>query len=207
MQSGNLFFSIAPVTAELTKAGSSPFHADTHTSAHFPKGLFPLIPPPIHIKFPSEPRPRITFSPKLQHLWSKQTNKFSTVRVVAAPVSAHNSNCTCLRIWHHYTCKLRGALCTPYTELGEFITVGRIIFLWATLICKLWLGKVHSLKSKSTKNATWEKALSHVFALISQKKDVLQCSPTSAAQLYYVVQACAAPTVSEESCYYGALKD
>lgn len=62
-------------------------------------------------------------------------------------------------------------------------------------------------QSKSTKSSTWEKALSRVFSLISQKRDVLQCSPTSAAQLYYVVQACAAPTVSEESRYYGALKD
>lgn len=62
-------------------------------------------------------------------------------------------------------------------------------------------------QSKSTKSSTWEKALSRVFSLISRKRDVLQCSPTSAAQLYYVVQACAAPTVSEESCYYGALKD
>lgn len=146
MQSGNLYFYIAPVIAELTKAGASPFRADTHTSAHFPKGVFPLIPPPIRIKFPSEPRPKITFSPKLQHLWSKQTNKFSTVRVEVTPASAYNSNCSYLCIWHHYGCKLQGALCTPYTELGEFITVGRIIFSWATLICKLWLGKIHSLR-------------------------------------------------------------
>lgn len=62
-------------------------------------------------------------------------------------------------------------------------------------------------QSKSTKSTTWEQALSRVFSLISQKRDVLQCSPTSAAQLYYVLQACAAPTVSEESCYYGALRD
>lgn len=62
-------------------------------------------------------------------------------------------------------------------------------------------------QSKSSKSSTWEKALSRVFSLISQKRDVLQCSPTSAAQLYYIAQACAAPTVSEESCYYGALKD
>lgn len=64
MQSGSLYFYIAPVIAELTKAGSSPFRADTHTSARFPKGVFPLIPPPIHIKFPSEPRPKITFFPQ-----------------------------------------------------------------------------------------------------------------------------------------------
>lgn len=78
-------FLYCPSNCRVNQSWFLPFPCRHTNICTLPKGVFPLISPPIHIKFPCEPRPKITFSPKVT-AFMKQTNKFSTVRVVATPL-------------------------------------------------------------------------------------------------------------------------
>lgn len=78
---------------------------------------FPLIPPPATWNFP-EPKPKITFSPKLKHLWNKQTNKVPRVTVGICNRSCGKHllqyGCMYLHAWYLSVCMLEGAFPAPY---------------------------------------------------------------------------------------------
>lgn len=176
-----------------------PLAVHTRTSVHFPKGIFFWSLPPIHRKFPSEPKPKITFSPKLQYLQNKQTNKQN----LAIVVDIYSGGCS--KHW-----QLSAHEPTYLTSLYMH-TVGRIVYSLHLTVgvhncgedriftshINLQIAKRQGslAPSKPTKTTTCEKALGfhRCFLFITQKRDVLQCCSTKADQVYYVVPTCPLP--------------